>query len=661
MSFKFGSSVKGLSGNETDLTRRKNITPPQQSGGFKFSKPKPDGLVIGKSKQQHFLLSPENRQHHTHIVGSTGTGKSKFLELLVRYDLSDRKVGLCLLDPHGSLYDEVLHYVAHEKPELADRLILFNPAEETKNIIGFNPVIADTQRLDYLIDSLVQACLKAWGQDDTDRTPRITKWLNNIFHTLICNDLTLVESSPLISLHDKFHREILLKNVHDIDVLNDWRMFETSSNTQKQTLIEGAANRLRKFLRNETIRNIIGQSERVLNFSEVMDEGKIVLVNLNGGGIISHDNSKLLGVLLVNEIFRCAKLRNPRDADLKPFYFYIDEFAQFLTRDIARTLEEARKFKLFMVLAHQHLAQLKQEDEYLYASVLTNCKNKVVFGGLSREDAQIMSDEIATGFANLKSVKDELYSTKERRRLEKRTVKNSSRGQSEGQSEGSSEGFTEGTASSYSETEGQSETFGQGIQHREDQRDIGKNIARRMFGMGDKPSGTSQSHSQGKTLQSGRSETTSQSNNHSTSVSSSSSSSTSKGESETWVSVGDEYQELSSRTFWSLQELEYMQMADLKNQGVAQAFVKCWGEAPVQVQIANIETAPYTADSQRMIDQVRQAAIAAHPEYFTDIEAVVIERETRQIAAFGEPLQLTSKATKSESNIRERDADDPFT
>jgi len=660
MSFKFESSVKGLSGNNSNLKRR-NSSVSGTSSGFQFSLPKSGGLEIGKSNHQPFQLSPENRQHHTHIVGSTGTGKSKFLELLIRHDLENPDVGLCLLDPHGSLYDEVLHYVAHENPKLAERIILFNPAEETENIIGFNPVIADTDRLDYLLDSLVSACLKAWGQDDTDRTPRITKWLNNIFHTLMCNDLTLVESSPLISLHDKYHREILLKNVHDTDVLNDWRMFETSSNTQKQTLIEGAANRLRKFLRNETIRNIIGQSERVLNFSEIMEEGKIVLVNLNGGGIISNDNSKLLGVLLVNEIFRCAKLRNPRDENLKPFYFYIDEFAQFLTRDIARTLEEARKFKLFMVLAHQHLAQLKQEDEYLYASVLTNCKNKVVFGGLSREDAQIMSDEIATGFANLKSVKDELYSTKERRHLEKRTVKNWSLGKSHGSSEGQSEGFTEGTSTSFSESQGQSETFGQGTQYQNNPKDYGENVARKIFGMDNKVSGQSQSHTQGRIYQSGRSDTTSQSNTHSTSRSTSQGTSTSEGESETWVSVGEEYQELSSRTFWSLQELEYMQMASLKNQGVAQAFVKCWGEAPAQVQIAKVETAPYGKSSQKKIDKVRTKAINSHPEYFTDIDDVVSEREARQLAAFGEPLQLTPKSANTNQAIMERDEDDPFT
>ena len=98
-------------------------------------------------------------------------------------------------------------------------------------------------------------------------------------------------------------------------------------------------------------------------------------------------------------------------------YFYIDEFAQFITRDIAYSLEEARKRKLFMILAHQHLAQLKNEDEYLYASVMTNCKNKIVFGGLSVEDSDVMNRELQTGFLDLKSLKHEQYRSIHRRPL----------------------------------------------------------------------------------------------------------------------------------------------------------------------------------------------------------------------------------------------------
>lgn len=657
MSFKFDSSVQGLKKAESDLARAKK--PKRSEGGFKFRGPPPApkhfDLPFGTTDGQRFGFDEADREHHTHIIGSTGTGKSKFIELLVRHDLANTKAGMCLLDPHGSLYDDVLHYVAHERPELADRLVLFNPAQETEHVIGFNPVVSDSDRLDYLLDSLISACLKAWGQDNTDRTPRITKLLENIFFTIMCNELTLIEAAPLLSIHGKQQREILLRNVHSDLVLDDWRMFEASTNTQKQALIEGAANRLRKFLRNGLVRNIIGQQERVLDFSEIMAQGKVVLINLNGQGAISHENTKLLGILLVNEIFRCAKLRDPRDPKLKPFYFYIDEFAQFITRDIARALEEARKFKLRMVLAHQHLAQLRDEDEYLYASVLTNCKNKVVFGGLSREDARIMADEVTTGFIDLKSVKDEIYTTKTRQHLELRTVKSRSRGTSHTDSSA----VSEGQSRSHSYTRSHSESQGASIGYRNEQRPAGEVFARRLFGAKDDPSGWTQSQQ----VTRGESESQSESLSRTTTSGVAHGRSEQTGESESWVSVNEEYQELSTRTFWSLQELEYMQTAQLKNQGVAQAFVKLWGAEPKAVKIRKVSAKPFSADSQVMIDQARQRAIAANGSYFTALEQLEAERERRQIAAFGETLNFERHLTEDPDTTGPTaviDNDDPF-
>lgn len=426
-------------------------------------------LGTGFKEQRRVAFTKKDRLAHTHIVGSTGTGKSKFMELLMRSDLSEPKSGFCLIDPHGSLYDEMLLYISHRSPALAERVILFNPAGEQEQILGFNPIPPNAMdSIDYVLEMMISGCLKAWGQDDTDRTPRISKWLENLFLTVIANNLTLVETAPLLSISNRYEaqRSRLLANVSNELVLDDWEMFETSTNTQKQTLIEGAANRLRKFLRNEAIRNMIGQQEHVLNLQTIMDEGKILLVNLNGADRISFDNTRLVGIMLVNELFRVAKLRDPRDPQLRPFFLYIDEFANFITRDIARALEECRKFRLFLILAHQHLAQLRDEDEYLYASVLTNCRNRVVFGGLSREDAEIMTQEVSTGFHDLKAIKDEVYTTKVRHHEETRVVRGVSHSNSAGESSSETtsaartEGSSEALAQSKSESVTDSETHG---------------------------------------------------------------------------------------------------------------------------------------------------------------------------------------------------------
>lgn len=420
-------------------------------------------LGQGREVKLSVALSRKDRENHTHVLGSTGTGKSKLLEHMLRQDLHDRNAGLCLLDPHGSLYDEIMLYASHKYTRLAERIVTFHPARDIEHIVGFNPVSTDKERMDYFLENLISACLKGWGQHNSDSSPRIARWLENIFHVIMASDATLLETIPLINTaNSDERRRRLLHFTTSEAVLTDWSQYERSSLRERQTMMEGASNRLRKFLRNETIRLIFGQQRHTLNFKKIMDEGKILLVNLNGEDKIDRQNMQLIGTLLVNEIFSASQLRDPRDRNLKPFYFYIDEFAQFITRDIAYSLEEARKRKLFMILAHQHLAQLKKEDEYLYASVMTNCKNKIIFGGLSVEDSDIMVRELQTGFLDLKSLKHAQYRTRVRHIEERREVRSYSSSSSEGTSESQTRSETQTSGESRSETSGSSIAQGEG-------------------------------------------------------------------------------------------------------------------------------------------------------------------------------------------------------
>ena len=418
--------------------------------------PRETKLGSGDLSSLDVAFRKKDRENHTHILGSTGTGKSKLLEYMLRQDVLDRNIGLCLLDPHGSLYDEIMLFASHRYPRLADRIITFHPARDVDFIAGFNPVSTDTSRMDYFLENLISACLKAWGQSNADTSPRIGRWLENIFHTIMASGMTMLETVPLTSAEkNSTKRNRLLSFVKSETIRSDWVTYDQSNPGQRQTMMEGASNRLRKFLRNETVRLILGQQKHVLDFHRIMQEGKILLVNLNGEDRIDRQNMQLIGTLMVNEIFSAAQLRDPRDKTLKPFYFYIDEFAQFITRDIAYSLEEARKRKLYMILAHQHLAQLKKEDEYLYASVMTNCKNKIVFGGLSVEDSDVMNRELQTGFLDLKSLKHEQYRTRVRHIEETREVRSRSVSTSAGTTESVSESETETFASNRSQTEGE--------------------------------------------------------------------------------------------------------------------------------------------------------------------------------------------------------------
>jgi hypothetical protein len=161
-------------------------------------------------------------------------------------------------------------------------------------------------------------------------------------------------------------------------------------------------NRTMEFLAAERIRNIIGQQAGTLDFKKIMDEGYIVLVNLSSGKSVSHDNARLIGTLLVNDLFLTATERPQKS---RPFYLYIDECSLFINEDVARILDEGRKFGLHLILAHQHLAQLKKAGEDIYHSVITDAKTKVIFGGLSAEDARILSEQVFLGELDLEERK----------------------------------------------------------------------------------------------------------------------------------------------------------------------------------------------------------------------------------------------------------------
>ena len=237
------------------------------------------------------------------------------------------------------------------------------------------------------------------------------------------------------SRHSEKRRLLLAALEHEL-IRAEWEEFEAATATVRQQLLEGAGNRLRKFLSSPIIRQVLGQQEHVLDIDRIVAEKKILLVNLAPGMKIDRENANLLGILIINELFRAALLRNP-DTELHPFFLYIDEFAQLITPTVANILDECRKYGLFLTLAHQHLAQLTQEDEWLFASILANCHNRCVFGGLNVEDAELLARQVYTGFEDLKQVKHTDWQTKFRPVEEERIVRTRSRGKSRSRSESS--------------------------------------------------------------------------------------------------------------------------------------------------------------------------------------------------------------------------------
>jgi len=366
-------------------------------------------LLLGyDAEKRPVWLPPEDRRIHSHIIGSSGSGKSKFMESLMRGDLQNRQ-GFCLIDPHGQLYEEVAGYCAHHV--LSREIILVN-LSSPDSVIGFNPFQrAPEGDVSVQVDRRITATMHAWNVKDSDQTPTLARTLRLIYTVMLEQNLGLPQIQHLIDFNAKAIRSHLIERLDSPLIQKEWRELQglQARDWREETL--SAKNRLFKFLTSTALARFMGIPGRSINLQEIMDNGKVLLVNLSPSDYLSSDNAKAFGALLVNEFFECARRRRrgPSGQPPKPYYLYLDEFQNFVSLDIADMLDQVRKFGLFMVLAHQRFGQI---DENLVDAVLTNCGIKAVFGGLSVPNARRMAEELFIGELDPKRIKVAIYQTK---------------------------------------------------------------------------------------------------------------------------------------------------------------------------------------------------------------------------------------------------------
>jgi hypothetical protein len=354
-------------------------------------------------QQEAYYIEAKQRSTHMHIIGSTGTGKSKFIEHLIREDIIQTN-GLCLIDPHGYMFNDLVRWCETHRMFGRKKIILFDPSQDGWSF-AFNPFKIDTAEISYHVDKMVQAVAQVWGGEDTDKTPLLKRNLRMVFQILAENRLSLLESTFLLDSTDANVRKYLTKNITDPVIKKLWDFANTLKPRPFMDEFGSAVNRMMEFLSSPIIKNTLGMTEKTIDLKKVMDEGAILLVNLAAKDKISDDNAQLLGTLIVNDLF--MKCRG-RPEGSRPFYLYIDECARYINDDIARILDEGRKFGLHLILAHQHLAQLEEVSPKVYRSVMTDAKAKVVFGGLTAEDARVLAENIFAGEIELQEPKEVL-------------------------------------------------------------------------------------------------------------------------------------------------------------------------------------------------------------------------------------------------------------
>lgn len=362
-------------------------------------------LTVGASRRgKSVVLSDEERSRHVHVLGASGTGKSKLLESMIRQDIKAGH-GLCLIDPHGTLADEIVKWAASRRVNDFRRIHVIEPADLSR-AFGFNPLRMDGQiDTDMRVGAMVSAFEQVWGGEDTHGTPLLRRCLRSVFYALAAHNLTLAEAPELIRSESPTLRRKLTDNLPDSAFGAEWREFNSLSPREFRESFSSTHNRMLEFLGSAAVRRIIGQRDSALDLRQVMDNREVLIVNLAPRGVLSLDNARLIGTLLTSELFLLALSRDPETARRAPFYLYIDECYNFLTSSIEQMLDQTRKFGLHLILAHQRLGQLGDERGPIYNGVMTGGQTKIVFGGLTDADAEKMAREVMRGSVNLERPK----------------------------------------------------------------------------------------------------------------------------------------------------------------------------------------------------------------------------------------------------------------
>lgn len=346
-------------------------------------------LLIGVNrypeKSVNASLSDEQRTRHIHVIGSSGSGKTTLLLNLIRQDM-ERGQGLCVIDPHGDLIDDILASVPESR---MNDVILFDPSD-AEHPIAFNILNTHTEYEKTMLSSDMIAAFRSMS----------TSW-GDVMDTVLANAILTViehpEGGTLLDLKrllsDKAFRDTFLKHVDDQGIRHFWQHEYPmiSGKPQGSILV-----RLDAFLRQNLIRNIVCQKDTRLNFREVMDSSKILLVKLSQG-LIGAENSYLLGTLLVSKLYQAALGR--QSSTHRPyFWLYLDEFQHFITPSMEGILSGARKYNLGLTLSHQEFRQLQSRNAETASSVLSNCYTRICF---RLGDAD--SEKFAGGFSHFEA------------------------------------------------------------------------------------------------------------------------------------------------------------------------------------------------------------------------------------------------------------------
>ncbi len=352
-----------------------------------------------RDQNRVFGVKRKDRRQHMYVLGKSGTGKSALLSNMIYQNILHGE-GVCLIDPHGELAESILEVIPENR---IDDVIYFNPADTEFNV-GFNVLEVPDPKYKHLIASgLMGVFTKIWANAWSSRMEYI---LNNAILALLDTPGSTLLGIPRL-LVDKGFRQDILANVNDPVVKAFWiNEYEAWQDKFRNEAIQPVQNKVGQFLSTPIIRNIVGQAKSTINIFDIMNQGKILIVNVSKGRV-GEDNSALLGAMIVTKLQLAAmeRVRIPEE-ERRDFYLYVDEFQNFVNESFASILSEARKYRLNLTVAHQYTAQLETaESTTVRDAVFGNVGTMIIFR-VGAADAEFLEKEfqpefVAEDFVNL--------------------------------------------------------------------------------------------------------------------------------------------------------------------------------------------------------------------------------------------------------------------
>jgi len=355
-----------------------------------------EGFLLGYNEfrgvRKQIRLSTNDRRRHTYFIGQTGTGKSVLLENLAFQDMMDGR-GFAFIDPHGDSAENLLGVIPKERVE---DVIYFCPGD-MENPVGLNLFEFETQdQRDFLIQEAIAMLYKLYDPGHTGIIgPRYEHWFRNAALTIMSDP----KGSTFIDIPQVFNDQAFtdekLKYVTDRTVLDFWnKEMAQTSEANKSEVLGWFVSKFGAFLSNEMMRNVIGQTKSGFNLRDIMDNKKILIVNLSKGKT-GELNSQLLGMIFIMKFQAAAMGRADVPEDQREdFSLYVDEFQNFATDSFATILSEARKYRLNLILANQFMTQL---TDNIRESILGNI-GTVMSGRLGITDAEILQKKFMPTF-----------------------------------------------------------------------------------------------------------------------------------------------------------------------------------------------------------------------------------------------------------------------